>query len=63
VVVAVRYDVAPLPALYGLDPDLVIYLGSVTKTLTPGWRTSSSKVLDNAIIGYCKLNEITPAQT
>jgi GntR family transcriptional regulator / MocR family aminotransferase len=36
-----RYDVAPLPALYGLDPDVVIYLGSTTKTVTPtlrvGW--------------------------
>jgi hypothetical protein len=28
-----------------------------------GWRTSRSKVLDNAIIGYCKLNEITPVRT
>jgi hypothetical protein len=28
-----------------------------------GWRTSRSKVLDNAIIGYCKLNEITPTRT
>jgi GntR family transcriptional regulator/MocR family aminotransferase len=34
-----RYDVAPLPALYGLDPDVVIYLGSVTKTFTPALRT------------------------
>ena len=33
-----RYDVAPLPALYGLDPDVVIYLGSATKTLTPALR-------------------------
>ena len=36
-----RYDVAPLPALYGLDPDVVIYLGTTAKTLTPafgvGW--------------------------
>jgi GntR family transcriptional regulator/MocR family aminotransferase len=36
-----RYDVAPLPALYGLDPEIVIYLGSATKTFTPtlrvGW--------------------------
>jgi GntR family transcriptional regulator / MocR family aminotransferase len=36
-----RYDVAPLPALYGLDPEAVIYLGSATKALTPtlrvGW--------------------------
>jgi hypothetical protein len=28
-----------------------------------GWRTSRSKVLDNAIIGYCKLNQITPVRT
>ena len=36
-----RYDVAPLPALYGLDPDMVAYLGTTAKTLTPslgvGW--------------------------
>ena len=33
-----RYDVAPLPALFGLDPDVVIYLGTTTKTLTPALR-------------------------
>jgi GntR family transcriptional regulator/MocR family aminotransferase len=32
-----RYDVAPLPALYSLDPDVVIYLGT-TKTFTPALR-------------------------
>src|ERR1035438_4808662 len=36
-----RYDVGPLPALFGLDPDVVVYLGTTTKTLTPtlgaGW--------------------------
>src|SRR5487761_1145524 len=36
-----RYDVAPLPALYGLDPDVVAYLGTTSKSLTPtlgvGW--------------------------
>ena len=36
-----RYDVAPLPALYGLDPDVVTYLGTTAKLLTPalgvGW--------------------------
>jgi GntR family transcriptional regulator/MocR family aminotransferase len=36
-----RYDVAPLPALFGLDPEVVIYLGTTSKTLTPalgaGW--------------------------
>jgi GntR family transcriptional regulator / MocR family aminotransferase len=33
-----RYDVAPLPALSGLDPEAVIYLGSTTKTFTPALR-------------------------
>ena len=36
-----RYDVAPLPALFGLDQDVVVYLGTTTKILTPelrvGW--------------------------
>jgi GntR family transcriptional regulator / MocR family aminotransferase len=36
-----RYDVAPLPALFGLDPGVVVHLGTTTKTLTPalgvGW--------------------------
>jgi len=36
-----RYDVGPLPALFGLDPDVVAYLGTTTKILTPtlgaGW--------------------------
>lgn len=34
-----RYDVAPLPALFGLDPDVVVYLGTTSKTLTPGLGT------------------------
>ncbi|WP_329084647.1 MocR-like pyridoxine biosynthesis transcription factor PdxR [Streptosporangium sp. NBC_01469] len=36
-----RYDVAPLPALHGLDPGQVVLLGSLSKALTPdigvGW--------------------------
>jgi len=36
-----RYDVAPLPALYSLAPDVVVYLGTASKMLTPalgiGW--------------------------
>jgi GntR family transcriptional regulator / MocR family aminotransferase len=40
-----RYDVAPLPALFGLDPDVVVYLGTTTKILTPamrvGWLAAS----------------------
>ncbi len=41
-----RYDVAPLPALFGLDPEVVVYLGTTTKTLTPalglGWLVAGS---------------------
>lgn len=33
-----RYDVAPLPALTALDPDRVIYLGTASKSVSPGLR-------------------------
>ncbi len=40
-----RYDVAPLPALFGMDPEVVVYLGTTTKILTPalrvGWLATS----------------------
>jgi GntR family transcriptional regulator / MocR family aminotransferase len=40
-----RYDVAPLPALFGMDPEVVVYLGTATKILTPalrvGWLVAS----------------------
>ena len=40
-----RYDVAPLPALFGMDPEVVVYLGTATKILTPamriGWLATS----------------------
>ncbi len=45
-----RYDVAPLPALYGLDPDRVVLLGSLSKSLSPdvglGWLVASGGLLD-----------------
>jgi GntR family transcriptional regulator/MocR family aminotransferase len=40
-----RYDVAPLPAMAPLDRDRVVYLGTVSKTVSPalrlGWLVSS----------------------
>ncbi|HEX6453510.1 MAG TPA: PLP-dependent aminotransferase family protein [Trebonia sp.] len=40
-----RYDVAPLPALYSMDPEVVVYLGTASKILTPvlgiGWLAAS----------------------
>jgi GntR family transcriptional regulator / MocR family aminotransferase len=34
-----RYDVAPLPSLHSLDPEVVAYLGTTSKVLTPALRT------------------------
>jgi GntR family transcriptional regulator / MocR family aminotransferase len=45
-----RYDVAPLPALYSLAPDVVVYLGTASKMLTPvmgiGWLTARPDLVD-----------------
>jgi GntR family transcriptional regulator / MocR family aminotransferase len=45
-----RYDVAPLPALYGLDPGRVVLLGTLSKSLSPdvglGWLVASESLLD-----------------
>ena len=45
-----RYDVAPLPALYGLDPSRVVLLGTLSKTLAPdvgvGWLVGSPELLE-----------------
>ncbi|WP_214323162.1 MocR-like pyridoxine biosynthesis transcription factor PdxR [Nonomuraea sediminis] len=44
-----RYDVAPLPALYGLDPSRVVLLGTLSKSLAPdvgvGWLVGSPELL------------------
>lgn len=45
-----RYDVAPLPALHGLDPEVVVYLGTTAKTLTPDLRVGWL-VADEAVVG------------
>lgn len=46
-----RYDVAPVPALAGLDRDRVAYLGSASKTVSPGlrlgWLVAPSALLDD----------------
>jgi GntR family transcriptional regulator / MocR family aminotransferase len=43
-----RYDVAPLPAMFGMDPGIVVYLGTTTKILTPamrvGWLAASPRL-------------------
>nr|WP_328808248.1 PLP-dependent aminotransferase family protein [Nonomuraea antri] len=45
-----RYDVAPLPALYGLDPSRVVLLGTLSKALAPdvgvGWLVAEPALVD-----------------
>lgn len=44
-----RYDRRPLGALAGLEPELVTYLGSVSKTLAPGLRLAWMLVPKNVL--------------
>jgi GntR family transcriptional regulator/MocR family aminotransferase len=59
-----RYDVAPLPALYAMDPSVVIYLGTTSKTLTPafgvGWLAASPELVEELAEGRRQVSE--PAQ-
>ncbi|MGP4029667.1 MocR-like pyridoxine biosynthesis transcription factor PdxR [Actinomadura sp. 3N407] len=58
-----RYDVAPLPALYGLDPDVVIYLGTTAKILTAdmgvGWLVGRPDVVERIALRREELNDRT----
>ncbi|WP_159945647.1 MULTISPECIES: PLP-dependent aminotransferase family protein [unclassified Nocardiopsis] len=63
-----RYDVAPLPALYGLDPGRVILLGTLSKTLSPdlgvGWVVAEPARLEHLAAVRRDLSDRTsvPAQ-
>jgi GntR family transcriptional regulator/MocR family aminotransferase len=56
-----RYDVAPLPTLFGLDPDVVIYLGTTSKTLTPtlgaGWLVARPDLIPALGVAAVELGE------
>jgi GntR family transcriptional regulator / MocR family aminotransferase len=45
-----RYDVGPLPALYSMDPDVIVYLGTASKILATafgaGWLVAPPKLVD-----------------
>ena len=45
-----RYDVGPLPALYSMDPGVIVYLGTASKTLTPafgaGWLVAAPDLVE-----------------
>lgn len=44
-----RYDVGPLPALYSMDPEVIVYLGTASKTLTAafgaGWLVAAEDLV------------------
>ncbi|MDD7964409.1 MocR-like pyridoxine biosynthesis transcription factor PdxR [Actinomycetospora lemnae] len=48
-----RYDVAPLPLLAGLAPDVTVHLGTTSKILTPdlgaGWMVAPPEVRDEVL--------------
>lgn len=50
-----RFDVAPLPVLAALAPDVVVHLGTTSKILTPtlgaGWMVAPRAVAE-AVLGY-----------
>ena len=58
-----RYDVAPLPALYGLDPDLVVLLGTLSKTLDPdlgiGWIVAEPELVHRLSLLRAELTDRT----
>ncbi|WP_018655571.1 PLP-dependent aminotransferase family protein [Actinomadura flavalba] len=60
-----RYDVAPLPALYGLDPDVVVYLGTTGKTLTSalgvGWLIAEPSLVADLARHRTAVGDRTPA--
>ncbi|GAB3706189.1 MocR-like pyridoxine biosynthesis transcription factor PdxR [Nocardiopsis oceani] len=64
-----RYDVAPLPALYGLDPERVVLLGTLSKTLDPdlgiGWIVAEPALLSRLARVRADLSDRTsgPVQT
>jgi len=45
-----RYDVGPLPALYSMAPEAIVYLGTASKALTPafgvGWLVASPALVE-----------------
>ncbi|MFB9838470.1 aminotransferase-like domain-containing protein, partial [Actinoallomurus acaciae] len=58
-----RYDVAPLPALYGLGPDHTVYLGTTSKTLTAGvgtgWLVARPDLVEAIAETRLRLNDST----
>ena len=62
-----RYDVSPLPTLADLDPDRVVYLGTVSKTLGAGvrlgWVVASPALIDTLAQTRERLHDFAPWPT
>jgi GntR family transcriptional regulator/MocR family aminotransferase len=60
-----RYDVAPLPALYGMASDVTVYLGTTAKTLAPdvgvGWLVARPDLVDAIAETRARLGDRTAA--
>nr|WP_245899233.1 PLP-dependent aminotransferase family protein [Nonomuraea indica] len=58
-----RYDVAPLPALFGLDPSRVVLLGTLSKTLAPdvglGWLVGTEELVHRVAVLRDELGDRT----
>lgn len=61
-----RYDAAPLPALHGMDPDHVVLLGTLSKTLSPdlgiGWLVAAPETVEHLSRLRAELTDRTPGQ-
>jgi GntR family transcriptional regulator/MocR family aminotransferase len=59
-----RYDVGPLPALYSMDPEVIVYLGTASKALTPavgaGWLVASPALVERIALLRPDLGERVP---
>ena len=59
-----RYDVAPLPSLYSMDPDVVVYLGTTSKTMTPalggGWLVATQDLITTLAGSRISLGDRVP---
>ena len=53
-----RYDVGPLPALHSMDPEVIVYLGTASKVLAPGFG-AGWLIADSGLVE--RLAELRPA--
>ncbi len=58
-----RHDVAPIPPLQTLEPDLVIYVGTVSKTLSPTLRLGYLVVPPALRVAFAEAKRLTDRHT